>query len=114
MKRPQWCDESVRCVGRWTLQGIDERRDVGMRVIEQQQLALFDDVYLGHWDSTEAYAQELLDDLGIDDLIERHIPDSLQAYVTGDTAGFARDLEYSGDVTASEGDNGVYLFDQTR
>lgn len=81
---------------------------------DRDELGRFDDVYLGHWDSIEDYAEELLDDLGIDDLIERNIPDSLQGYVTVDTEGFARDLEYSGDVTTSEGDNGVYLFDQNR
>ena len=81
---------------------------------DRDELGRFDDVYLGHWDSIEDYAEELLDDLGIDDLIERNIPDSLQGYVTVDTEGFARDLEYSGDVTSSEGDNGVYLFDQNR
>lgn len=78
------------------------------------QLARFDDVYLGHWDSLEAYAEEFLDDLGISDLIERTIPEYLQPYVRIDTEGFARDLEYSGDVSSSEGDNGVYLFDQNR
>ena len=81
---------------------------------DRDELGRFDDVYLGHWDTIEDYAENLLDDLGIKDLIERNIPDSLQAYVTVDTEGFARDLEYSGDVTTSEGDNGVYLFDQNR
>ncbi len=81
---------------------------------EQEELARFDDVYLGHWVSVEAYAAELLDDLGLDDLIERAVPEYLQPYVKVDTEGFARDLEYSGDLTASEGDNGVYLFDQLR
>jgi antirestriction protein len=81
---------------------------------DRDELARFDDVYLGHWDSVEAYAEELLDDLGLDNLIERAVPDHLRSYVTVNVEGFARDLEYSGDVTASEGDGGVYLFDQTR
>lgn len=81
---------------------------------ERDEMARFDDVYLGHWDSVEAYAENLLDDLGLDRLIEESVADSLQAYVTIDTEGFARDLEYSGDVTSSEGDNGVYLFDPNR
>jgi antirestriction protein len=81
---------------------------------DREELARFDDVYLGHWESVEAYADELLGDLGIDDLIERALPEHLRAYVTVNVEGFARDLEYSGDITASEGDNGVYLFDQLR
>ena len=80
---------------------------------DPDDLARFDDVYLGHWHSLEAYAEDLLDDLGLDDLIERSVPDYLQPYVRVDLAGFARDLEYSGDVASSEGDNGVYLFDRT-
>ena len=73
----------------------------------------FDDAYLGHAESIEAYAEELVDDLGYTDLIEREIPESLQAYVRFDIEAFARDLELSGDVTTSEGDDGVYLFTHT-
>jgi len=81
---------------------------------DHDELARFDDVYLGHWESVEAYAEELLADLGLDNLIERSVPEYLESYVKVDVEGFARDLEYSGDLTSSEGDNGVYLFDQTR
>jgi len=81
---------------------------------DPDELARFDDAYLGRWNSIEDYASELLDDLGIERLIREHLPDSLQHYVNIDVDGFARDLEYSGDVTASEGDDGVYLFDNTR
>jgi antirestriction protein len=31
-----------------------------------------------------------------------------------DVEGFARDLKLSGDVTSSEGEGGVYVFDQIR
>jgi antirestriction protein len=81
---------------------------------DRDELARFDDAYLGTWPSIEAYAEELLDDLGIEDAIERAVPGHLQSYVKVDIEGFARDLEYSGDVTSCEGDDGVYLFDQNR
>lgn len=81
---------------------------------DPDELDRFDDAYLGQWNSVEAYAEELLDGLGIEDLLEREVPEHLQAYVTVDVDGFARDLEYSGDITASEGDHGVYLFDNLR
>ncbi len=81
---------------------------------DPEDLARFDDVYLGHWDSLETYAGEFLDDLDLDDLIEEAVPDFLQPYLSVDLAGFARDLEYAGGVASSEGDNGVYLFDQAR
>ena len=80
---------------------------------DTEDLDGFDDAYLGHWDSTEAYAEDLLDDMGYPDLVERAIPEYLQPYVRLDTEGFARDLELSGDVTSSEGDDGVYLFART-
>lgn len=81
---------------------------------DPDELARFDDVYLGHWNSVADYASELLDDLGIEALLEREVPEHLQAYVSVDVDGFARDLEYSGDITASDGDHGVYLFDNLR
>lgn len=74
------------------------------------ELDRFDGAYLGHWPSVQDYARDYLDDCGLDRIIEEHIPDSLQSYVTVDVDGFARDLEYAGDITASEGDDGVYLY----
>jgi antirestriction protein len=79
-----------------------------------EDLDRFEDAYLGHFDSIEDYAEELLDDIGVDELLDRAVPDSLRAYVKLDVEAFARDLQYSGDVTGSEGNNGVYLFDQNR
>ena len=79
---------------------------------DADELARFGDAYLGHYESIEAYAEELLDDLGYPDLIERTIPEYLQPYVHLDVEGFARDLELSGDITASDTDGGVYVFDQ--
>lgn len=80
---------------------------------DPDELDGFEDAYLGRWDSAQAYAESLLDELGIDQMIEKSIPESLQPYVTVDVDGFARDLELSGDVTTSEGDGGVYLFART-
>ncbi len=69
----------------------------------------FDDAYLGHWRSTEEYAEDLIDGTGIFKVDE--LPDSLRPYVRFDYEGFARDLELSGDITTSEGDGGVYIFE---
>jgi antirestriction protein len=81
---------------------------------DPDELARFEDAYQGHAESVEAYAEELLDDLGYSELIERSLPEHIQPYVHLDVAGFARDLEFAGDITTSEGDGGVYVFDQTR
>jgi antirestriction protein len=71
----------------------------------------FEDAYLGCFESLEAYAEQLLDDLGYDETLESAVPEFLQAYVKVDVEGFARDLEMSGDVATSEGRDGVYVFD---
>ena len=78
--------------------------------LDPDVLARFEDAYRGYYDSLEDYARELLDDLGVNALIERAIPDYLQPYVRLDIEGFARDLDQSGDVLISEGDGGVYIF----
>ncbi len=75
------------------------------------RLADFDDAYLGNYDSTTDYAEQLADDIGLQHLIDEHIPDSLQAYVTVDTAALARDLELGGDITTVEHPHGVWIFD---
>jgi antirestriction protein len=71
----------------------------------------FEDAYRGHWESVEAYVEDLLDDLGIDKDIEEAVPEYLQPYVKFDAEGFGRDLEIGGDITTSSGDGGVYIFD---
>jgi antirestriction protein len=78
---------------------------------DAEELARFEDAYLGHAESAAAYAEELWDDLGYRSRIEAAVPEYLQPYVSFDVAGFARDLELSGDIATSEGDGGVYVFD---
>lgn len=73
-------------------------------------LKRFADAYLGHWETVEAFAENLFDDFGYQDLLDQAIPEQLQAYVTLDAAAFARDLQLGGDITTSEGDGGVYVF----
>ncbi len=59
----------------------------------------------------EGYAQSFLDDLGVDNDLDKLDP-WIRAYVHIDYAGFARDLEYGGDVTVVERPGGgVWLFD---
>lgn len=79
---------------------------------DQEALDQFEDAFLGEWPSTESYAYSLLDDLGLERLLEQHLPESLAPYVYVDAHGFARDLELSGDITAIEGDEGVWIFDR--
>jgi antirestriction protein len=79
---------------------------------EPDVLDKFEDHYEGHAESVEAYAEQLLDDMGFgsDFDLAGQLPASLQPYVRFDVKGFARDLELSGDIMTSEGDGGIYVF----
>jgi len=68
----------------------------------------FKEAYRGHHACVADYANELLEDLGAWRELE---PQWLQPYLQIDVEGFARDLELSGDVLTSEGDDGVYIFE---
>jgi antirestriction protein len=73
----------------------------------------FSEAYRGEWRSVSEYADELLDDLGAQDVLTI-VPDWLQPYVKLDVDGFARDLELSGDVwTAPTATDDVFIFDGT-
>jgi antirestriction protein len=78
---------------------------------DEDALASFEDAYLGEWDSVEAYAEELLEDLGYLDQLDQNVPEILAPYVRVDIAAFAHDLELGGDITAIDHARGVWLFD---
>lgn len=83
-------------------------------VMEGDDAALdtFEDAYLGHYDSVEAYAEQLIDDLGYDRLLDEAIPEHLRSYVRIDTDALARDMQMGGDIHAiTAEDGGVWLFD---
>ena len=82
---------------------------VGTR--EPEALARFENAYLGHFDSLTEYGEQLLDDFGLRTELEEAVPELLAGYVHIDVAGFVRDLEGSGQITTSEGDGGVYVFE---
>ena len=79
-------------------------------VSENEELDKFEDNYLGHWDSLTDYAEDIFEDLGLYEEVERCVSDNLRPYVTLDAAGFGRDLELSGDITVVEGQGGVHIF----
>lgn len=72
----------------------------------------FEDAFLGQWDSVEDFAANLLDDYGLQDAIDRQVPEGLRCYVQIDVAGFARDLEIGGDISTVEATGGgVWIYD---
>ena len=72
----------------------------------------FEDCYQGAWESTDAYAENFLDQLGAEQTINE-TPNWLQPYLNLDVAGFARDLEINGDIiTADTPDGGVWVWSE--
>lgn len=81
---------------------------------DEETLNKFEDAYLGQWHSAEDYAEHLLDEFGISETLDTHITDGLRPYVKIDAAGFARDLELSGELATMPAEDGdVYVFDVT-
>ncbi|WP_255785635.1 antirestriction protein ArdA [Mycobacteroides abscessus] len=71
----------------------------------------FSDAYLGHHKSTQAFAEQMADDLGYTDELAK-LPESLRPYVHFDSAALARDMELAGDIhVASNPFGGVWIFD---
>lgn len=71
-------------------------------------LRAFEDHYLGQWSSMEAFAEELVEDFGIEQALEQ-IPEPFRWYVQVDIESFARDLE--SDHLTSEDADGVHIWD---
>lgn len=57
----------------------------------------FEDRYQGEWESIEAYAEYMLDELGAHRIVDE-APEWLQPYLKLDVEGFARDLELNGQL----------------
>jgi antirestriction protein len=84
----------------------------GLDHSDWQDLERFDDCYQGRWESLTDYAEDLLDALGIPQIIEKAVPETLQAYVSIDAESFGRDMSYNGDVYVVDDDSagGVFIF----
>jgi antirestriction protein len=73
-------------------------------------LEQFEDRYQGEWDTVEAYADYLLDELDAHRVVNE-APEWLQPYLKLDVEGFARDLEMGGDVITDERpDGGIWVW----
>lgn len=73
--------------------------------IGDDTVADFEDRYMGQWESLQAYAEHMLEELGADEVMAS-TSQWLRPYLTLDVAGFSRDLEISGDVITAEADDG--------
>jgi antirestriction protein len=85
-----------------------ELTDLGPDTTDNQ----FRDAYLGEFDSVEAYADQLLDDLGYRDLLDQALPEHVRRYVDINVAGLARDMWLSGEISVChKRGGGVWIFD---
>jgi antirestriction protein len=72
----------------------------------------FEEAYLGEYDSLEAYAEHLIDELGYDELLDRVVPPALRPYVEFNTAGYAQDMWLNGEINVYyRSGGGVWIFD---
>ena len=81
-------------------------------VVEDPTLLIsFEDAYLGEYDSLEAYAEQLIHELGYDELLDQVVPPSLRPYVDINIAGYAQDMWLSGEVQVyHRSGGGVWIF----
>lgn len=76
-----------------------------------EQAERFDEVYIGHYESEVAFAEEMWEDSGYQQALEQAIPEPLRYYVEFDAEFYARDLRLGGDVTyLPASDGGVYVY----
>jgi antirestriction protein len=69
----------------------------------------FQDHYLGHFDSAEAYAEYFLEEAGSYEFMD-YVPESLRPYVKVDTEPMGRDMGIELYIVESGG-GGVFVFD---
>lgn len=78
---------------------------------DEEQLAGFDEAYLGHYDDLHTYLEQLLNDLGYDRILDEALPASIRPYVKIDITATVHDLILGGDLHAIPApDGGVWIF----
>ena len=79
---------------------------------DEAMLDGFEDAFLGQYESPEAWAREVLDDLNLDGFLRLGaIPEAIRPYLHIDYAGWARDAELGGDVYIEQAQGGgIYVF----
>lgn len=77
---------------------------------QPEQLAKFEEAYRGTWPSVEAYADDLLEDMGAEAELAK-LPEWLRPHVSLNVEAYARDLVLGGDLYAVEDGEGTHVFD---
>ncbi len=78
---------------------------------DTELLDQFEDYFIGHWETTEAYIDDFLEDMGIDKILDDAVPEAFRDYVRLDTEALVRDLESGGMLLSlDDSEGGVFLF----
>jgi antirestriction protein len=79
---------------------------------DEELLGGFEAAFLGHYESVEAYAGQLMEDLGYNQVLDDNLPEDVRRYVDINLAGLAQDMWLGGDIHVVHADGGgVWLFD---
>jgi antirestriction protein len=76
---------------------------------EPERLADFNKAYQGHYDSLTAYVEQLINDLGYNQLLDRVVPPRIRPYVKINVTATAQDLRRDVHVLPATG-GGVWIF----
>jgi antirestriction protein len=78
---------------------------------DEERLQGFDENYLGHYDNLHTYVEQLINDLGYDELLDKALPASIRPYIKIDITATANDLLLGGDLfTVPAAGGGVWIF----
>lgn len=70
----------------------------------------FEDAYLGEYPTLDAYAERIIDDMGWQQEVDAHLPESLKPYAKIDAESMGEDLRLSGEIYVIESESGIYVF----
>lgn len=88
---------------------VDETTPPG--TLDHQLLTQFEDHYLGSYMTTQQWAQQETQSLGLEDTLNQALPPTLRQYITIDYQTLTQDLELEGDITVLPNpEGGVWVF----
>lgn len=76
------------------------------------ELARFEEAFMGVWQTEEAFAQDMADDFGLEELLDKALPSSLRGYVSVDYGTLGRDMLL--DLWTATDENGIWVFADSR
>ncbi len=77
---------------------------------DDEALDEFENCYIGKRESAAAYVEELLEEFGINRILDEALPKSVREYVRVDAEAMARNMEYEMSLLSVETQGGVFLF----